>query len=231
MSLVATLPAVPVKARKKAGASAADQRLQQQLTEAVDGMRTMLLHAARSEKLSTIMITSATGGEGKTSLATQLAASLARAWRKTLLIDGDVRNPGAHKIFDLPQEPGFCELLRGEVSLADAVRPTSLSRLWVMPAGHWDSHAVEALAQDNVHELFVQLKEQYDFVIVDSCPVLPVADGLLLAQHMDGVLLAVLRDVSRTPAVYAANQRLQNLGIRILGAVVIGDADATAYPA
>jgi len=230
LSLVATLPAVPPKARQTIAVTPADQILHARLAEAVDGMRTMLLHAARTEKLSILMVTSALGGEGKTSLATQLAASLARAWRKTLLIDGDIRHPGAHKVFDLPPEPGFCELLRGEVSLTDAVKPTALSRLWVLSAGHWDTHAVQALAQDNVHEIFAQLKQQYDFVIVDACPVLPVADGLLLAQHVDGVLLSVLRDVSRTPAVHAASQRLQNLGVRVLGAVVIGDSGATAYP-
>ena len=196
----------------------------------------MLLHAARTEKLHTVMVTSALGGEGKTSLASQLAASLARAWRKTLLIDGDLRNPAAHKLFDVPQEPGFCEVLRGEAAVNDSVRPTSLSRLWIMPAGQWDAHAVQALAQENVHDLFEQLKQQYDFIVVDSSPVLPVADALLLGQHVDGVLLSVLRDVSRTPAVYAAQQRLNNLSIRTLGAVVIGDPGgpgslAYQYPA
>jgi Mrp family chromosome partitioning ATPase len=70
--------------------------------------------------------------------------------------------------------------------------------------------------------MFAQLKEQYDFIIVDSCPVLPVADTLLLAQHVDGVILSVLRDVSRLPAVHLAQQRLQSLGVNTLGAVVIG---------
>src|SRR5207247_1833903 len=140
---------------------------------------------------------------GKTSLASQLAASLARAWRKTLLVDGDLRNPAAHRLFDLPLEPGLSEVLRGEVNVTDAVKPTSLSRLWLMSAGHWDAHAVQALAQDGVGTMFEQLKEQYDFIVVDSCPVLPVADSLLLAQHVDGVIFSILRDVSRMPSVHA----------------------------
>ena len=234
LNLVGSLPAMPSPSRKgSAGTALQTTAWQTQLHEAIDGIRTMLLHASRTENLRVIMVTSASGGEGKTSLATQLAASLARSWRKTLLIDGDLRNPGAHKVFELTQEPGFSEVLRNEISLTDAIKPTSLGRLWVMPAGNYDSHAVQALAQDNMRTLFEQLKQQYDFIIVDSCPVLPVADSLLLGQHVDGVLFSVLRDISRAPAIYAAQQKLNNLGVRILGAVMIGaknDVGTTGYP-
>jgi succinoglycan biosynthesis transport protein ExoP len=224
INIVGSLPAMPRSTRKPGtnGSASPNDFWQNQLDEAVDGIRTMLLHASRSENLRVIMVTSALGGEGKTSLASQLAASLARAWRKTLLIDGDLRKPSAHQLFGIAQEPGFSELLRNEVSVNDAVKPTSLGRLWLMPAGHFDSHAVQALAQDNVRALFDQLKEQYDFIIVDSCPILPVADALLLGQHVDGVIFSILRDVSRAPAVHAARQKINNLAIRTLGAVLIG---------
>jgi succinoglycan biosynthesis transport protein ExoP len=224
LNVVGALPPVPARARQPGAKTEAeaDPPWQNRLHEAIDGIRTMLLHTSRSENLRVLMVTSALGGEGKTSLATHLAASLARAWRKTLLIDGDLRKPAVNKIFDVPQEPGFSELLRNEVAVADAVKPTALGRLWVMPAGHFDSHAVQALAQDNLRTLFEQLKQQYDFIIVDSCPVLPVADSLLLGQHVDGVIFSILRDVSRVPAVYAAQQKINNLAIRTLGAVMIG---------
>ena len=220
LHVVGTLPRVP----RLTGKSAQDGVIQAQLEEAVDGVRTMLLHAARTEPLRVVMVTSACSGEGKTSVATQLAASLARAWRKTLLIDGDLRNPAAHRLFDLPREPGLSEVLRGDVTAEDAIRPAPVSRLWVLPAGQWDSQAIQALAQDDVGALFERLKEQYDFIIVDSSPVLPVADTLLLAPHVDGVLYSILRDVSRVPEVYAAQQRLAPLGVRTLGAVAIGMA-------
>lgn len=224
MNLVGTVPSLPDKARRatQGGAKQLDPLWQNQLNEAIDGIRTMLLHAARSENLHVVMIASAMGGEGKTSLASQLAASLARAWRKTLLIDGDLRNPAAHQLFSMPLEPGFSEVLRNEVNAAEAVRPTPMSRLWLMSAGQWDHHAVQALAQDSVRTLFESLKQQYDFIIVDSSPVLPVADALSLAQHVDGVVFSILRDVSRAPAVYAAQQKFQSLNVRTLGAVVIG---------
>jgi polysaccharide biosynthesis transport protein len=226
LNLVGTLPPLPPSMRRAGADASAPQNViwQNQLNEAVDGIRTLLLHSSRTENLRVIMITSASGGEGKTSLATQLASSLARAWRKTLLIDGDMRKPAAHQVFNVPQEPGFSEVLRNEVTANDAIKPTSLGRLWVMPAGQFDSHAVQALAQDNMRTLFEQLKQQYDFIIVDSCPVLPVADALLLGQHVDGVVFTILRDVSRVPAVHAAQQKISNLGIRTLGAVMIGAA-------
>jgi polysaccharide biosynthesis transport protein len=225
LNVVGHLPAIPAHIRRPLGTGASDLQGQvwnNQLNEAVDAVRTLLLHASRAEALRVIMVTSADSGEGKTSLASQLAASLARAWRKTLLIDGDLRNPATHQLFDLPCEPGFSEVLRGEIQASDAVRATALSRLWVLPAGTWDYHALQALAQEDVRTLIEELKQQYDFIIVDSPPVLPVADSLLLGQHVDGVLFSILRDVSRAPAVYAAQQKLQPLGIRILGAVMVG---------
>ena len=221
LNVVGSLPPMPLSARRP-NLAGENTLWQNQLTEAVDAIRTMLLHSSRSDNLRVIMITSATGGEGKTSLATQLAASLARAWRKTLLIDGDLRKPAAHKVFDVPQDPGFSELLRGEAAPADAIKPTALGRLWLMPAGHCDSHALQALAQDSMRTVFDGLKQQYDFIIVDACPVLPVADALVLGQYVDGVIFSILRDVSRVPAVYAAQQKMNNLGIRTLGAVLIG---------
>ena len=232
LNLVGTLPPVPLSARRAGADATSPQNViwQNQLNEAIDGIRTLLMHSSRTENLRVIMITSASSGEGKTSLATQLAASLARAWRKTLLIDGDLRKPAVHQVFNVPQEPGFSEVLRNEVTAGDAIKPTSLGRLSVMPAGQFDTHAVQALAQDNMRTLFEQLKQQYDFIIVDSCPVLPVADALLLGQHVDGVVFTILRDVSRVPAVYAAQQKVSNLGIRTLGAVMIGAASEMGSP-
>jgi succinoglycan biosynthesis transport protein ExoP len=224
LSLVGTLPSVPLRRRGPLIKGSGRKALfwQSQLSEAVDAIRTRLLHTSRGRGLKIVMVTSAVGGEGKTALASHLAASLARAGKNTLLVDGDLRHPAIHQVLDVPLKPGLSEVLRGEIAATGSVHPTLLNRLWTMPAGHWDSQAVQALAQDAARPLFSQLKEQYDFVIVDSCPVLPVADALLLGQHVDAVLFAILRDVSRMPTVYAAQQCLQQLGIPLLGAVVVG---------
>lgn len=193
--------------------------------EAVDALRTVLLRdGGHSPRL--ILVTSALGGEGKTSLAVWLAASLARGWRRTLLIDGDLRKPQAHALFGKPLEPGLSELLRGEAEPSEVVQPAGLSRLWLVPAGHWDAHAVQALAQDGAGRLFDALREHYDYLVLDAGPVLPVADTLLLSMHVDAVLLAVRSGFSRSPLVRAAQQRLASLDAPLRGAILLGpDAD------
>src|SRR5262249_58065765 len=131
-----------------------------------DTTRTMLLEGARAESAhrgaeavtpQVVMVTSAQAGEGKTSLATHLAASLAQIGHKTLLIDADLRNPTAHRIVGLDREPGFCELLRGEVELADVVRPTPIEGLWMISGGHWNNKATRALAQPHTASILQQL--------------------------------------------------------------------------
>jgi capsular exopolysaccharide synthesis family protein len=193
------------------------------LIESVDAARTALLHISRTESVHVVMVASALGGEGKTSLASHLATSLARAGRRTLLVDGDLRCPSAHELFDQPCSPGFCEVLRDEVELADAIQPTLVSGLWLLSAGLCDSDSIQALASRDLRVIFDQLKEHYDFLVIDSSPVLPVADALLIGQHVDAVIFSIMRDVSRIPKVHAAYERLSRLGIRMLGAIVTGE--------
>jgi succinoglycan biosynthesis transport protein ExoP len=201
------------------------------LGEAVDALRTVLLHdGGNGPRL--ILVTSAVPGEGKTTLASLLAASLARAWRKTLLLDADLRKPEAHQVFQTAMEPGLSEVLRDEAESVDVIQPTELSRLWMIPAGHWDAHAIQALAHDGAGRLFDPLKEQFDFIVIDACPILPVADALLLCAHADAVLLAVRSGVSRLPVVQAAQQRLATLGAPLRGVVLMGrDSDLDAKSA
>ncbi|MGH7227139.1 MAG: CpsD/CapB family tyrosine-protein kinase, partial [Gemmataceae bacterium] len=195
------------------------------LAEAVDGIRTQLLHVARQEGRRVVMVTSAIAGEGKTSLSCQLAASLARGGQKTLLIDGDLRHPSVHGRFDLPAQPGFAEALRGESDAVQLVQPTNVDGLAILAAGRCDRSAIQALGRDDAKKLLERLKGDYDFLVVDACPVLPVADALVLGQHVDAVVLAVLRNYSCLPSVYEAQRRLGALDIAMLGAVVLGESN------
>ena len=223
MNLVGTVPASAPRPAGGRATAAGEVSMQNTLAEAIDATRVMLLRAARSESLRVVMVTSASSGEGKTSLSTHLATSLAQTNLRTLLIDGDLRNPIVHQVFGLDMTPGFCELLRGEADTEAAIRTTSVDRLSLIPAGRWTSAASRALAQDGVAgRLLRQFREEFDFVIIDSSPVLPVVDPLLIGQLADGTIISVLRDVSRMPNVYAAHQRLTAGGVRVLGAVVNG---------
>jgi capsular exopolysaccharide synthesis family protein len=224
--LMGSLPNVPKRAL--AGSTAAkDVYWQNRLTESVDAIRTTLMNAARFEGLRVVMVTSAVGGEGKTLLACHLAASLARAGLKTLLIDGDLRRPAVHRLFGLPLPRGLSELLQGEIEPADATHTGLMDGLAVISAGQRDSRASQALAGQRIREVLDQLRGSYDFIVIDSAPVLPVADSQLIGQHSDGVVFSIMRDVSRLPQVYAAYERLAVLRIRTLGAVVNGIGGGT----
>lgn len=219
MRLVGTLPNLPARADS---GSSADQRKHQLLVESIDSARSLLLHMARTEGVRAVMITSAVKGEGKTTLSGHLATSLARAGRRTILLDCDLRNPSLHKLFDISVEPGLAEVLRGESDITEVIRPTVAEYLWIVSAGGADPQAIQGLARGTLGSIIDRLRDQFDFIIVDTTPVLPVSDALSVSDHVDGVIFAVMRHTSRGPKVYAAYERLAALGRRILGAVVAG---------
>jgi len=227
LNLVGVLPALPE------GRRGSDGSWDHLMTESIDSARTYLLHASQVEQIRVLMVASALKGEGKTSLACHLGASLARARRRTLIIDCDLRSPAAHILFDLPVGPGVCEILRGEADAADVILPTAAPGVEVLPAGRCDQEALQALAEGRLGPVLERVRDAYDFVVVDSAPILPVADSLQVAQHVDAVLFSVLRDVSRLPKIYDAYSRLERLGVRLLGAVVAGtkaeDYEGYAY--
>jgi capsular exopolysaccharide synthesis family protein len=200
--------------------------------ECVDSIRTMVAHAAHVDGLRVLMVTSAVQGEGKTMLASHLAARFAATGMRTLLVDGDLRSPAAHNLFNLPPTPGLAEVLRGDVPPTSVVHSIPRSPLDVMPAGTCDSLASQALAQGRFYAVIEELKDRYEMIVIDSSPVLPVSDALMIGQQVDGVVFSVLRDVSRIPKVNAGVQRLEALGIPVLGAVVSGDSESNeaAYP-
>jgi capsular exopolysaccharide synthesis family protein len=224
LQIVGTLPLM--RARSIRGPSDTHKQLpseiywQNLMLESIDATRMMLVHVARTESHRVVMITSAVGGEGKTSLSSHLATSLARSGLRTLLIDADLRKPSIHRLFDLPVAPGLSELLRGEIDLAGSILDTVVPELKVLTSGNCDRQTIRLLAQGCIGPLFSQFKDQFDFVIVDSSPILPVADGSIIAQQADAVLFSILSDVSRKTRVFAALQRFQTLGVRVLGAVV-----------
>jgi capsular exopolysaccharide synthesis family protein len=219
--LMGALPALPESVRRQPVAQDNTRHIYSRnlLTESIDGIRTLVLHEAGLEGARVLMVTSAEGREGKTTLACHLATSMARAGKKTLLVDGDLIRPGCHTLFDQPLQPGLSELLRGQVKIADVVRPTPAPGLWMIPAGQADRTVVQALAKDGLAKIFGRLKTEFDMIIVDSSPVLPVAQTLLIGKQADAVVLSIMHDHSRVPPVYAAHHRLTSLGIRVLGGV------------
>lgn len=192
------------------------------LVEAIDATRTMLLNGAGDSDLRVLVVTSAVSGEGKTSLSGHLAISLARAGFRTLLVDGDLRAPTAQRVFGLGLAPGLCEVLRGEVGGAAAARPTGVPNLWVLTAGEWCLSARQALAGNAWRAAKEQLKAAFDYVVVDTSPLLMVSDALLLAREADGVLVSVLVGVSQVSLVDEAVNRLRAIRANVTGVIASG---------
>lgn len=216
--LIGSIPARP-RGRQPGKANDAWQRM---LIESVDAARTMILHASRIENLAVIMVGSAVKGEGKTTLSCLLSASLQRAGKRTLLLDGDLRCPAIHRLIDVTPGAGLSEVLRGEVLLDEAIVPSAGPGVDFLPAGKVDGDALRGLADGRLAGVFAELRGRYEQIVVDSAPILYVPDGSIIAQHVDAVVMSVLRDVSQAPKVYTAHERLADLGVRVLGAVVGG---------
>ena len=222
VQVMGDVPAISGRWRHHGALNGASGPLQGMLTESIDNIRTALLYRAAKDSIRVTMVTSSLEKEGKTTVASQLAASLARSGRRTLFLDGDLRRPTAHRLFELPVTPGLSEVLRGEATLEDVIRPTRVAGLWLIPAGRCDQDAIQALASDGLREDMEKLREEFDFIMIDSGPVLTDSDALLFGRYSDAVLLSVMRDVSRVPQVYEACERIRAVNIPLLGAIVNG---------
>jgi capsular exopolysaccharide synthesis family protein len=187
----------------------------------VDTTRIMLMHgSAMSGDARVVLVTSAVAGEGKTTFAGNLAISLTRAGFRTLLIDGDTHAPTAHNLFDIPEAPGLGELLREEADTTAAIRSSPIPGLSILPAGSWTPATHQMLVGDRWRQVMRRLKDQFDFVVVDTSPLLLVPDTTLLAREADGVVLSVMLGVSQISRVSETIHRLHSVGARLAGVVV-----------
>ena len=182
------------------------------MAESYRALRTSLLLSNIGAPPKVIMVTSALPQEGKTTTSINTAVVLAQKGVRVLLIDADLRRPSLHRLLNVPAGPGLSELLCGSATLADTLQATPADGLFVIAAGQAGEQARQWLALGRLSPILEALKEHFDFVLIDSAPVLPVTDTLMIGQEVDGVIFAVLREVSLLPKVYAAYQRLTSLG-------------------
>jgi capsular exopolysaccharide synthesis family protein len=199
------------------------------LGDAVDGIAASLVFSTPEESQRVVLVTSALPGEGKTTVAANLATSLAALGRPTLLLDLDLRRPRLHTMFNVELAPGATEVLAGQIEPLDAVRPTDIENLSVLPAGALHERGLSARYDDRVKEVLGELRTAFAHVVVDTGPVLPIVETRLLARHVDGVVVSLLRDVSEIPKVMAACELLRSFEAHILGAVMIGTPGELYY--
>jgi capsular exopolysaccharide synthesis family protein len=150
-----------------------------------------LRHLRRDRTLKKVLITSTIPQEGKSMVAGNLACTLAvKTQQKILLLEGDLRRPSLSKMFGLVRNPGLCEWLEGENSLAASIYHLEEPDIWILPAGSAPSNALELLQSGKLSTLMDRLTAWFDWIIIDSPPVLPLADTSVWMRLADGILLA-----------------------------------------
>jgi len=176
------------------------------------------------------LVTSANRGEGKSTVASHLALTVARfKGKKSLVVDADLRRPKLHKIFDVPREPGLFECLNGEIDPLEAIKDTPIENLKVIPAGRRIKSPAHLFEGEIMTEIFEKIKFYHDIVIVDSAPIIPVSDPMLISSVTDGVVLVLL--AGRTPRTVSlrAKNILLDANANLLGVVVNNMSEVLPY--
>lgn len=188
--------------------------------EAFRLLRSSLKWTQRDAAGKTLVVSSALSGEGKTTTSANLAAVCALEGKRVLVIDCDLRRPRLHQVFRVPRQPGLAQVLSGSVSPAAAVRDTFVSGLSLLPAGAHADRFADLLGSDRMRALLGGLAAHFDTIILDTPPMLAVADAAVLAPLVDGVVLVVGAGATNRGAVEEALQRLESVGANIVGAVL-----------
>ncbi len=189
-------------------------------SEAIRAVRTAVLFSTAEEGARAVVVTSTGPHEGKTLVSSSLAITLAQAGQRTVVVDADMRRPRMHEALGRSQEPGLSNVLVGEASLADAVRPTSVQNLTFLGAGHVPPNPVELLCSPKYLELIAELKRRFDWVIIDAPPVMPVTDAAVVANTAGGVLFVVGSEMTPRQNAMAAVEQLRGANAKFIGAVL-----------
>jgi len=223
IAVVAEVTSLPARVRGRHTPGLAVQRDRLLFEESVDGLRTYLTLVESMRGRKVLAVTSAISREGKTSLASQLAVSVASATRRpTLLIDGDMRSPDIHRIFDVERGPGLSEVLQGQCRAEEAIETGFSEHLHLLTAGDLNISPHRILGNGSFVDLIKKLGDIYDHIILDTPPILAASEALLMASVADSAILCVRRDFSRIDQVSDAFGRLRSAGVKTVGAVLNG---------
>jgi capsular exopolysaccharide synthesis family protein len=192
-----------------------------QFAEAFRSLRTSLLLSNTGHPPKYIVLTSATPSEGKTTAASNLAAILAQRDTRVLLIDGDLRRPNIHHRFGLNGKIGLTTVLTGATKLEDTVqRVPEIPNLDILPSGPVPPFPTEMLSSDAMETILKRCGDLYDYIVIDSPPILSVTDGVILARQADAVVLVVRHGKSSKHVVRRARDLLLRSGAAITGIVL-----------
>lgn len=213
------IPAIPDKEIK--GPSPLMERgVPPAFSESMRALRTAVIFSSVGDGARSVMVTSTAPSEGKTVVSTNLADALAQAEQRTLVIDGDMRRPRVHEVFDMAQEPGLSNILVGAVDVKSAVRATASPFLFVLPAGHVPPNPAELLGSPRYRKLIDQLSTDFDWIIVDAPPVMAVTDAAVVSNGMSGVVFVVGAEMTPRRNAQTALEQLAGARAKVIGAVL-----------
>jgi len=196
-------------------------------------LRTQLFHAAEKRQTQVVVITSALAGEGKTSTALNLALAIAQSKEsRALVLDGDLRRPNVASYLGMRAKAGLSEVLMGEIEALDSIVCLDEPELYVLPISREAANPTELLSRERFAETIRELRDYFDFILIDSPPVLPFADSRLLSNHADAVILVVRAEKAPYETVEKAVEILPSeriMGVVLNGAQHISETDYYDY--
>jgi len=188
--------------------------------EAYRSLRTAIQFSNLDHPCRSIVVTSASAGEGKTTTAANFAVVTAQAGQKVCLVDADLRRPGMHRAFALPNTRGLTTALLEDLALAEVAQPTLIPSLQVVTSGPLPPNPAELAASARMRQLLEGAMAAFDLVIIDTPPVVPVSDGIALAAHSEGVVLVVRVGTVPSEVVRRAVDQIEAVKGRVLGVVL-----------
>lgn len=196
--------------------------------EAFRNLRTSLLYSAPDHPPKTLMVTSLQAEDGKTSIAANLAIALSQlGGGEVLLVDGDMRRPDLHEIFEVPQAPGLSTFLTGQVDLPQVLKGSRIPNLFVIPSGRTPLNPAELMASTRLSRALEVLSERFAHIVFDAPPLFGVSDPVTLAPRLEGVVLVLRHGRASRDAAQRAVRLLGSVHARLLG-VILNDVNVRA---
>jgi non-specific protein-tyrosine kinase len=189
--------------------------------ESIRLLRTNIEFASATKEIAVLGITSANSGEGKSTIASNLAVTLAQAGFVTAIIDADLRRPTLHRVFGVGNDRGLSTVLSApNRSWNSVAQTTTLANLTVLPAGPLPPNPADLLSLERMQSMIAQMRGSFDVIILDTPPVLAVSDPLIVAQYTDGMIVVSRAGKTRLDALKRATATLQRGAVRIIGTIV-----------
>ncbi|HEU4734100.1 MAG TPA: polysaccharide biosynthesis tyrosine autokinase [Kofleriaceae bacterium] len=195
------------------------------IAECCRSLRTNILFSAADRQLKTLVVCSANQREGKTTSVIYLGTTMAQSGQRTLLIDSDMRRPRLHKSTNVALSPGLSNLLIGEDDYDNLIKPTEVKDLFVLPCGPPPPNPAELLLTKRFEIVLGELARRFDRIILDSPPIQPVTDAVVLSKRVDGVVLVVRASKTMRDELRRSARMIRDVGGSIVG-VIVNELDA-----